>query len=150
MKTIATVIGYWATPIPSVEEYMTKYGYDASDPNMVKLVKEHLTKIEKENTSNGLLMPIANTSDRFRKAYALELLDKIESKASQQQYKGSSTCRICGCQNGSGEYVFRKTFKHIRREIIMPSGYRHYIEKHNVAPDTDNLITFATLLGFPV
>jgi hypothetical protein len=150
MKTITTVIGYWATPIPSLEEYMTKYGYDASDPNMVRMVREHLAKIEKENTSNGLQMPIANTSDRYRKAYALELLDKIESDAFQERKKGQSTCRICGCQNGSGEYVFRKVFKHIRREIIMPSGYRHYIEKHNVSPDTDSLITFATLLGIPV
>lgn len=150
MKTITTVIGYWATPIPSLEEYMTKYGYDASDPNVVRLVNEYLAKIEKENISNGLLMPIANTSDRYRKAYALELLDKIESKADQEHQKGQSTCRICGCQNGSGEYVFRKVFKHIRREIIMPSGYRHYIEKHNVSPDTDSLITFATLLWIPV
>jgi hypothetical protein len=150
MKTITTVIGYWATPIPPLEEYMTKHGYDTSDPNMVRAVKEHLAKLEKENISNGWSMPIANTSDRFRKAYAMGLLDKIESKASQQQYKGSSTCRICGCQNGSDEYVFRKVFKNIRREVLMPSGYRHYIEKHNVSPDTDSLMTFATLLGIPV
>lgn len=150
MKTITTVIGYWATPIPSLEEYMTKYGYDASDPNVVKLVNEYLAKLEKENTSNGLVLPIANTCDRVKKAYSLELLDKIESKARQEHQKGQSICRICGCHNGSGEYVFRKVFKHIRREVIMPSGYRHYIEKHNVSPDTDSLITFATLLGIPV
>lgn len=150
MKTITTVIGYWATPVPSIDEYMNKMGYDPSDPNMVRMVREHLAKIEKENTSNGLQMPIANTSDRYRKAYALGLLDKIESEAFQERQKGQSTCRICDCQNGSGEYVFRKVFKHIRREVIMPAGYRHYIEKHNVSPDTDSLITFATLLGIPV
>lgn len=44
-------------------------------------------------------------------------------------YKGWSTCRICGCENGSmdcsdGKYVW-------------PIGLGHYIEKHDVELPTD-------------
>lgn len=40
------------------------------------------------------------------------------------QYRGSSSCRICGCRNGSTEYT--------DGEYIWPSGLTHYIEDHDV------------------
>jgi hypothetical protein len=44
-----------------------------------------------------------------------------------KQYLGSSTCRICKKCNGGDEY-------HIDN-LVIPSGYLHYIQKHNVKID---------------
>lgn len=46
-----------------------------------------------------------------------------------RRMRGHSTCRVCGCRNGSagvsdGTYTW-------------PSGFRHYIEGHNVKPPQD-------------
>jgi hypothetical protein len=41
-------------------------------------------------------------------------------------YRGSSTCRICGIRNGYREFNIAGW--------QWPSGFRHYIEAHNVRP----------------
>ena len=46
-------------------------------------------------------------------------------------YRGFSSCRLCGCSNGSREYRFGK--------FVWPEGFRHYITMHNVKP-TDAFI----------
>jgi hypothetical protein len=56
----------------------------------------------------------------------LNALRIVESAAIKNSYKGWSTCRICGCRNGSSEY----TYKGFR----WPSGFDHYIENHNIKP----------------
>ncbi len=42
-------------------------------------------------------------------------------------YKGTSRCRLCGDRNGSREYVLNG--------YVWPSGYLHYLEKHDIEPD---------------
>lgn len=54
--------------------------------------------------------------------YRLSLLVPLNT----YYYKGWSDCRICERKNGSSEFLFGK--------YIVPSGYRHYIEKHNIEP----------------
>jgi hypothetical protein len=46
-------------------------------------------------------------------------------------YKGSSICRICGCNNGSEEFTDGTYY--------WPSGYLHYITEHGVVPPNDFL-----------
>lgn len=56
----------------------------------------------------------------------LVALTKKEAKAQVTSYKGFSRCRICGNANGSEEYSIGGW--------KWPSGYRHYVEVHNVVP----------------
>ena len=58
----------------------------------------------------------------------LKALRKLESRNSVKMdaFKGMSHCRICKCINGSKQYSYKKW--------IWPSGYKHYIEEHNVRP----------------
>jgi hypothetical protein len=53
-------------------------------------------------------------------------LRDLEFTLQPTAYKGSSRCRICKEQNGSEEFQY-KTW-------IWPSGFLHYVEKHNVRP----------------
>jgi hypothetical protein len=48
-----------------------------------------------------------------------------------EQYRGMSTCRFCGCFNGS-EDVSDGTY-------VWPSGFAHYLEKHQVKPPKEFL-----------
>lgn len=59
--------------------------------------------------------------ERFLKALA-----KKEKEAEALHCKGSSYCRLCGETNGSVTYSLDGW--------LWPSGYRHYIEDHNVRP----------------
>jgi len=56
----------------------------------------------------------------------LNALRVVESESVKKHYKGWSTCRICGCKNGSSDYTY-KCFR-------WPSGFAHYVEVHNVKP----------------
>jgi hypothetical protein len=66
-----------------------------------------------------------NSSWPGRKDF-LAKLSQIEEVASKVEYRGFSGCRLCKCINGSSEYQ--------TRAWSWPSGYRHYIEEHNVRP----------------
>ncbi len=58
----------------------------------------------------------------------LHLLEITERSAKRITYRGWSYCRICNEANGSCEfYVDGWTW---------PSGYRHYIQDHNVRPSS--------------
>ena len=48
-------------------------------------------------------------------------------------YKGSSVCRICKKRNGSNEMRIHNE-KFAAKLVIIPSGYLHYLEVHNVRP----------------
>lgn len=56
----------------------------------------------------------------------LAKLTKLEEKSEPRAYRGSSTCRVCGCRNGSEEFTVKGW--------SWPSGYLHYITEHNVRP----------------
>lgn len=70
--------------------------------------------------------PVANDRPWKGKSELLTRLKKIQSRAEGINYKGWSTCRVCNCRNGS------VTFKY--KGWSWPSGFIHYIEKHNVEP----------------
>lgn len=74
---------------------------------------------------------LPNPKEFVDKDWDVSVLDKVVRYLSRSQfagpaYKGCSTCRICGCSNGStdmsdGVYVW-------------PSGFKHYLSAHYVRP----------------
>ena len=78
-------------------------------------------------TDLDLPMPKGNsaTCDQTDLINKLRMLMKADQNPTQ--FKGSSRCRLCGVHNGSQEHKFGS--------FIVPSGYIHYLEAHNVAID---------------
>jgi hypothetical protein len=71
--------------------------------------------------------PITNKKAWVGKRLFLRKLAIAQSRCeSNPIYKGYSTCRICGCNNGCSSF-FLKGWE-------WPSGFYHYVEKHNVRP----------------
>lgn len=64
-----------------------------------------------------------------------KLLNKVQIRARERHFKGRSTCRVCGCSNGSSEFSYKN--------VVWPSGLMHYIVDHNVKP-SDKFIKFIT------
>jgi hypothetical protein len=90
-------------------------------------------KFEKEENImpweiNWLLVPIENSAI-IDQSYYITKIKQLEKRASIREYYGSSICRICHCENGCEEYTLGN--------YCWPSGYVHYLEKHNVAIDPD-------------
>lgn len=73
--------------------------------------------------------PIARTRQFKGKTEFLAALDAVEAKARKRQFKGFSICRVCDCANGSADHSYK--------EWEWPSGYRHYVAKHNVEPTAE-------------
>lgn len=64
------------------------------------------------------------------KGIFLKALDSTETSARRTKYKGYSTCRLCGENNGDEELSLKRGGV----TAVWPSGYRHYIKTHNVRP----------------
>lgn len=63
---------------------------------------------------------------------ALDVVERSTKTIQKHQYMGTSWCRICGCNNGTGEFYDAREFAdHGWR---WPMGLRHYIAEHNVEP----------------
>lgn len=73
-----------------------------------------------------LPMPASSDGSWLGKAMFLTKLEEIEEKLVPLQYRGFSTCRICGVINGSQEYE--------KDGWVWPSGFAHYVKEHNVRP----------------
>ena len=73
-----------------------------------------------------LPMPIPLEKSWKGKKEFLENLKKKEGKSKTTHYKGWSTCRLCGCHNGSTEFS--------SGGWVWPEGYAHYVKEHNVRP----------------
>lgn len=73
--------------------------------------------------------PEAHKGEITNKDKILSRLSIVEAKSQEIEYRGSSTCRICGCQNGSVSFKLEGW--------EWPEGYRHYIDVHNVWPSRD-------------
>lgn len=54
------------------------------------------------------------------------LIEYLSSEEKIEHYKGWSTCRICGKNNGSTDMQ--------KDEYIYPEGLIHYVSVHNVVP----------------
>ncbi len=63
------------------------------------------------------------------KLFVLTELDIRTAKSNITHFKGYSTCRICGCRNGSQA--------HTLDGWVWPEGFRHYIDVHNVKPSAE-------------
>lgn len=88
---------------------------------------------ETENVS-GLPWPVAGEpwEDVSRVAGQSAFLDKLavtERHAGSAGYRGHSNCRLCGIANGSRTFILD--------DWQWPSGYRHYVEVHNVRPSPE-------------
>lgn len=59
----------------------------------------------------------------------LEALDRVESMLEPILYRGFSWCRVCRMLNGNAEFNLNGW--------RWPSGFRHYIEQHNVKPSDE-------------
>lgn len=88
--------------------------------------------------SPHLPQPLVRTRPFKGKTEFLAALDEVEAKARRRQFKSFSTCRVCDCDNGRADYIYR--------EWEWPSGYRHYVADHNVEP-TDEFRTFIMKAG---
>lgn len=83
-----------------------------------------------EESNVDLPFPQANEEPWEGQADFLNKLDALESRLREgkhyRTYRGLSMCRLCGNRNGSQTYVFM--------DWRWPSGFRHYIDAHNVEP----------------
>lgn len=72
--------------------------------------------------------PLPNHSDEAfdGKSLLITRLVFLEHSLDPEAYRGWSTCRLCGCMNGSREYV--------QGDWRWPEGLMHYIMVHNVEP----------------
>ena len=81
-------------------------------------------------SGRGSLLPMPQASETKWKGRALFLkrLHILQESGDTRaaHYKGWSTCRICGCNNGSVEFT--------REGWRWPAGFIHYVEEHNVRP----------------
>lgn len=109
-----TKIGYWR------EKDITEEMKQANE--QFQLISE---------TPNSILkVPIENTATDDH-AILIEKLQQLlntnKAKNGKVDYFGFSTCRICEDPNGCSEYKFDN--------LIIPSGYLHYLTHHNVGMD---------------
>jgi hypothetical protein len=77
-------------------------------------------------SSEDTTLPTPVSSSWKGRVEFLRLLGRVEKKARVIAYKGKSICRMCGSSNGSEEFTYKGW--------VWPSGYRHYIEAHQVRP----------------
>src|SRR5579872_7069005 len=54
-----------------------------------------------------------------------------------EQYLGFHKCIICGCKNGSADYVITEE----KEQWTYPEGFLHYVIEHSIKP-SDKFITF--------
>lgn len=66
-----------------------------------------------------------------------DFIDKLKYVLSHsvegKRYRGYSNCRLCGGLNGTREYL--PMINEVR--YVVPEGYLHYLEDHNVHPSED-------------
>jgi len=77
--------------------------------------------------------------DEYKKIVTIANNGGIYKPTHCESYRGSSSCRICKCQNGSREFTYGG--------FCWPEGFRHYIECHKIKP-SDEFIEM--ILGFDV
>jgi hypothetical protein len=80
-----------------------------------------------------LPMPVPNSLAPDKVDRVIRLLKAAQKEARATSWRGFSTCRLCGVNNGSGSYELGGW--------TWPSGFGHYIEDHGVAP-TDAFLDF--------
>lgn len=83
----------------------------------------------KDANDPALPLPLPNMWSKPESYFFLNKLKMVEKSAVVRRYKGFSACRICGCKNGSEEFIID--------EWIWPSGFSHYVLDHQVKPSAE-------------
>jgi hypothetical protein len=112
---------------------MTNLSPEQVDSLRVDILKKQsagVTKVGywKSKYEPGYPEPIADSATAEQVAEMLHNLKRLTNNAHVVQYRGWSTCRICGKSNGTKEY--EKTVEGV--EYHIPEGLAHYISKHAV------------------
>lgn len=74
----------------------------------------------------SLPMPVTQVKPWDGRGQFLADLESVEQRLRPDLYKGWSTCRCCGCPNGSAEFK--------AEGWEWPEGFKHYVAEHNVRP----------------
>jgi hypothetical protein len=75
-----------------------------------------------------LAMPVGGFLSLGERTDLCNRLQATENtKAEKIQYRGHSTCRLCGCLNGSASFSYNG--------YEWPEGLKHYVLEHGVALD---------------
>lgn len=85
-----------------------------------------------EKTDDEFPVAVANTATDEQIEKMLEEIENFKLRSISVHTKGISRCRLCGCQNGSIEYMFVKRGK----SVHLPEGITHYIQEHRVLVPT--------------
>lgn len=125
--------GFWyskhAQHLPKVEARDKSFHEKGVILNLMFLLEERLMKMYTDNVKryNEAYARWRSTPPAERAALKdMPLYEEGTKEVPVIGYRGSSTCRICGCHNGSKEYVYGG--------YRWPQGFRHYVEEHNVEP----------------
>lgn len=87
---------------------------------------------------------IQNKRDTSKEIQMIEFLINLKT-TKQVHIKGFSICRCCGEMNGSSEY---EIFVSKKLKLIIPEGYKHYIEKHFIELDPEILKAYDYIKGY--
>ena len=94
-----------------------------------------------DNDKSTFSYPVPRSTTRhwfkYHKSGIVSAIRKTQMIAEENGYRGWSTCRICGCHNGSTEFT--------HEDVLWPSGFIHYVEVHDVCPDD----WFLEFIGYP-
>lgn len=91
----------------------------------------------KEHSKCTLPMPEPGEWDEEEKALVLHHLKNVYMQ--ERRFKGWSTCRICGCLNGSSDRHDGK--------YRWPSGLAHYVEEHNIVLPREFVVHILEVAG---
>ena len=98
-----------------------------------KIVNIGNFNIDDKYLQKGIPIENSGSDDEITTAILkFEKLNKNESrKVIMRNVKGITRCRICGINNGNGEYEIKLG------DVIykIPSGYLHYLMDHRIKPD---------------
>lgn len=87
-------------------------------------------KDEPDYDGQPLTFPVENSATHDQTEIIARLKLAMET-GHIVQYRGWSTCRLCGKRNGIGELEIIQG----RIKYSIPEGYLHYLEDHNVGVD---------------
>lgn len=98
--------------------------------------------------SKRFSIPIANSwnvTEEYKKI-VIEAIETVYNNGYVTSYHGDSYCRICDVNNGSSES--KVEFGDV--SFVIPSGYIHYLKKHNVKPDERLMKYIDGIINFDV
>lgn len=120
-KSSAVQVGFWPVifgPPPSKEERRLL-------PEKSKLMDQDIQESEaiRQAALDEATDPQWRLDHPDEYKAVIEFLSHPDFK---EAYMGSSSCKVCGCRNGSYDFY--------RRPFVYPEGYLHYVTQHGFKP----------------